>query len=105
MNGEEVHQSCGTTFQNKHYIFGGNSKKKQILELKDCVLINVGLLEFDHHRGACGSNEEVLVLCFNFKTSDYKRCRQAESPTGPWIEVALSTYEHGETAIATSPGN
>ena len=93
------------TFQNKHYIFGGDTKMRQILQLEDCGLINVGQLNFDHRRGACGSNEGVMVLCFNFVTSDYKRCRQASSPNGPWSELAAPSHEHGLTAIALSPGD
>ena len=37
-NRKEVHESCGVTHENKHYIFGGNKNTRQILQLSDCSL-------------------------------------------------------------------
>ena len=102
-NGQEVSGSCGVTYHNTHFIYGGKVNKQQILQLKDCGLINVGLLEFNHHVGACASTNEAIILCFDNNTK--KRCRQASTLNGPWRDMTLSTYEHQQTSIATSPGN
>ena len=104
-NGAEVYASCGVTFQNKHYIFGGFANKRQIRQVSDCGLISMGTLDFDHYLGACGSTGGAVVLCFNYLyTSEHNRCRQASSPTGPWSEMVSSFQTHKQTAIATSPG-
>ena len=105
LSNQKVENSCGVTFQNKHFIFGGRkSNARQILQLDDCRLINIGSLAFDHD-GACGSTNGVMVLCFNnAENGDGKRCRQASSPTEQWSEVALSMYEHRHTSVATSKG-
>ena len=105
-NGKEVYESCGVTFWNKYFIFGGDKNKRQILKVEDCGLISFGKIEFDHFRGACGSTDDVVVLCFNYADSnDAKLCREASSPSGPWTRMSLSTFDHRSTSIATSPGN
>ena len=105
-DGQEVDRSCGVTYQNKHLIFGGNVNKRQILQVDECGLIKLGSLPFDHRLGACCSTEDVMILCFNYNDeNDLKKCRQASSPTGSWSELALSSFEHRDTAIAASPGN
>ena len=105
-NGQEVDRSCGVTYQNKHLIFGGKVNKRQILQVDECGLIKLGSLPFDLCIGACGSTEDFMVLCFNYdESTDHKICRQGSSPTGSWSELALSTYAHRDTAIATSPGD
>ena len=104
-NGKEVENSCAVTYENKNYIFGGQSgaNKRQVLELDNCELTEIGTLTFDHYHGACGSFNSVIVLCFDV-LSDLKQCRQSSSPLGPWTLMATSTYEHKMTSIATSPG-
>ena len=101
-DGKEVDESCGVTFQNKHFIFGGNLNKRQVLQVKYCGLTTIGSTPFDHFEGACGSTDALIILCFD--TFDAKRCRQATLPTGPWTQMALSTYDHRWTSIASSPG-
>ena len=103
MNGQEVYGSCGVTFKNNYYIFGGQYTSMRILQVSACYLINIGSLGFYSSLGASGSNEDVMVLCFG--SGDMKSCRKASSPNGTWTEMALSTYEHRFTAIAASPGN
>ena len=105
LNGQEVDKSCGVAFQNNQYLFGGNNNQKQILQIDDCRLVWIDSLKFDHRVGACASTDSVVVLCFNDKESDAKRCRQAPSPNGPWTELAPSTHDHRSTSIANSPGN
>ena len=99
LSGEQVFESCGVTYKNKHFLFGPH----KILQLKDCGLITLGTMEFDHVDGACGSTDGVIVLCFHVHT--IKRCQEAPSPTSPWSELELSNYGHKQTAIATSPGD
>ena len=102
-NGQEVVKSCGVTFQNKHYIFGGKTNRRQILRIDDCDLISIGSTPFDHYLGACDSTDKMIILCFDF--DDPKRCRQASSPTGSWTQMEFSTYDHAWTSIATAQGD
>ena len=103
--GYEFSQSCGVTFRNKHLIFGDTKNPRQVIQVENCGLISTGTIPFDHIHGACGSNDGVIVLCFNLDTNDYKRCQQAPSSSGPWTQIALSKFEHRDTSTATSPGN
>ena len=103
LNGQEVESSCGVTFQNILFIYGGQSNTRQILQVTDCSLSPIGTLPFDHDAGACESSNGIIVLCFD--TNDAKQCRQATTPLGEWSDMALSTYDHRFTQIATSPGN
>ena len=111
LDGQEVYMSCGVTFQNKQYIFGGDKNKRQVLQIDDCGLNKLGLIPFDHRSGACGSTSGVIVLCFHtdsdrdFSNGAYKSCRQSSSPSDSWTQMAPSTYAHRDTSIATSPGN
>ena len=105
-NAEEVDESCAVTHENKYYIFGGRVNTRQVLQLDNCRLTSIGSIDFTHDGGACGSANGVIILCFNTVNSmDYKRCRQAATPNGPWTEMALSTYDHKDTSIATSTGS
>ena len=97
-------KSCGVTFKNKHLIFGGDENKRQVLQVDNCGLTELGLIPFDHSFGACGSTDKVIVLCFDVNSKDAKECRQASSPSGPWTEMAQSSFGHRVTSIATSPG-
>ena len=107
-NGQDVYGSCGVTFHNKQYIFGGREKEtyRQVLQIEDCGLVNIGSIPFDLTTGACDSTASVMVLCFHYwEVNDLKRCRKASSPYGPWTLMALSTYAHQSAKIATSSGN
>ena len=101
-DGHELYRSCGVTFRNKGFIFGGEVNKRQILQLDDCGLVNIGSTPFDYDFGACCSTDEVILLCFD--VNYLKRCLQASVQTGPWIELAKSSYEHKQVSIATSLG-
>merc|ERR1711935_604254 len=102
-NGQEVYHSCGVTFRNKQLIFGGQTNRRQILEINDCGLKTIGSIPFDHDRGACSSTDDAIVLCFNSNDSnDYNRCRMASSPNGRWSQMLLSNYAHRYTSIASS---
>ena len=97
----EVYESCSMNFKNQHFVFGGDSERKQISQIIGCSLTRVGTLSFDHNRGACTNvaNNKVY-LCFG--SGDYKKCRFATSPTGQYTEVQESTHEHRHTKIASS---
>ena len=47
----EAYHSCGLTFQNEFYMFGGWSHKTQISKITKCRLERVGSLTFDLRRG------------------------------------------------------
>ena len=102
-NRKEVYESCGVTHENKQYIFGGNKNTRQILQLSDCGMTDIGTLEFDFKQGACGSTpNDMILLCFTKVT--VRQCQQASSPLGVWKRQRESTYEHRRTAIAPSEG-
>ena len=103
-SGQELSQSCGVTFRNKHLIFGGDKAPRQVVQVEDCGLVSIGTIPFNLIYGACGATEDAIVLCFNLDKNDYKRCRQASSSSGPWTQIALSTYDHRAISIATSTG-
>jgi len=98
----EVDRSCSLTWQNELYVFGGRSRKTQISKVKSCRLEPVGQLAFEHDYGSCVSvAADKVVLCFNYQSGDYKKCRMASSPTGAFSEMSLSIYSHKATRIAT----
>ena len=103
LNGQEVFESCGVTHENNHFIFGGEENRRQVLKLIDCSLSNIGSIPFDHRLGACDTSNGIIILCFDY--DDNKQCRQATTPLGEWNDMALSTYYHRLTQIATSTGN
>ena len=101
-NDQEVEQSCGVTYENNFFIYGGDLNTRQVLQVIDCGLSSIGTLLFDHYFGACDSANGLILLCFD--ENDTKQCRQATTPLGPWSEMTPSTYDHRWTQIATSPG-
>ena len=103
LNNKEVESSCGVTHENNFFIYGGEENKRQVLQLNDCSLSNIGSIPFNHELGACDSSNGLIILCFEWY--DTKQCRQATQPLGEWSDMALLTYEHRATQIATSPGN
>ena len=99
LNNKEVRDSCGVTHENNFFIYGGQSNKRQVLQLTDCSLSNIGSIPFNHYRGA----NRLIILSFDH--DEDKQCRKATTPLGEWSDMALSTYDHHATQIATSPGN
>ena len=106
----QVYASCSLTWKNELYVFGGNEKKNQIAMIKPLGanwrrLELIGQLKFNHSFGDCVNvaNNRV-ILCFNDFSSDWKRCRQATSPTGEFSKMTLSQYDHRKTRIATDNG-
>ena len=81
------------THENNFYIYGGEGagNRRQVLQVDNCGLTLIGSLSFDHDKGACGSSNGVIVLCFD--VSDTKQCRKSTSPLGEWSEMTSSTYD------------
>ena len=99
----EVFRSCSVVWQNENYIFGGNSKRRQIAKIDGCRLRHIGELAFDHTNGGCANvNNQKILLCFNWDSSDGDKCRSLTSPTGSYQDVQRSNYKHRYTKIAAS---
>ena len=107
-NGHEVYASCGVTHENNYFIYGDDDLMRQVLKLDNCGLTKLEPLPFNHHRGACGSSNGTIFLFFSSETwgpTDYKQCRRATSPLGPWTFMEPSNYDHRYTALAASQGD
>ena len=99
----EVYKSCSLTWRGEHFVFGGNDKRNQIAKIVGCELKSVGELPFGHYMGGCASMADNRVyLCFNWDSSDYKKCRVANSPLGQFEETTQSYERHSLTRIAAS---
>ena len=101
----EVRYSCGLTWRNQNYVFGGSNQvtETQISQIIDCQLKKIGQLAFYHYYGACANvADNGIYLCFNNDSKDRKKCRVANSPTGRYEETAESIYAHSTIRIAAS---
>ena len=73
--------SCGVTYENEFWIFGGADESKRqvrtkIMEenkteikfsrIEGCELKSVGELSFDFYHGACNSFSFGVLLCFDY---------------------------------------
>ena len=110
--------SCSVSWKNQFHIFGGaisENKARQISRLEGKKLVNIGSLSFDHQFGACSTIGDTIYLCFNSMekwsfsksmemraTNEFKRCRRATSPTGAYVEIVLSNYDHMQTETSAS---
>ena len=113
-NGQQFSGSCGATYQNNFYIFGGDLNANQILRVENCQLKSIGTLPFDFINGACGTDGPSIILCFS--ANEYQLCRQLLSgtqtldqdpgsilsSTSAWSNLQLSNYGHGWTKIGVS---
>ena len=100
-SGSQIHFSCSVQWRNDFYIYGGNSKVRQISKVDKCQLKPVGSLEFDHYLGSCSNmNNQQIYLCFDYY--DNKRCRSTYNPLGNFTEISLSTFEHRYIRTAAS---
>lgn len=104
MYGQEtvVHYSCGLSFQNEFYIFGGINEH-QISKVASCRLDIVGQLSFRFVHGGCTSGTDNLVyLCFGEAESTSKRCHFARSPEDEFQRISDSNFSHRLSRIASS---
>jgi len=92
------------TYQNQHYIFGGESNKKQILQITGCSLTNIGTLAFNFRHGACANvDDNSVYLCFSIAGgNEYRLCRFSTSPTGTFEKTDLSYEQHYMTRIGSN---
>ena len=103
---DEVFRSCTLTWRGEHFIFGGESRKKQISKIVDCGLEKLGELQFYHASVACTNvADNFIYLCFNGSVGDWKRCRKSTGPLAKFAEIDLSLYPHKSTYIASSTSN
>ena len=103
-DGVEVYGSCSLTWRGEHFVFGGWNKRNQIAKIIGCELKSVGELPFSHYNGGCAKMaDNRLYLCFNSNdSSDYQKCRVANSPLSQFEETTRSYETHTETRIAAS---
>ena len=102
----EVYQSCGLTWKNQFYIFGGYwHKKTQISTITNCELRNIGRLPFDFAYGACTNvADKKFYLCFHDDRNTAQQCHEATSPLGKFEAISKSRRDHRKTRIASSQG-
>ena len=100
----EVYSACSLTFQNEHYVFGGQRpKQRQISKVTSCALKCIGTLAFNHfYADGVSVADQLIYLCFDY--DDSMQCRVGSSPTGPFDKISESLYHHGMTRIATNDG-
>ena len=113
--GVQVTRSCGLTWRNEHYIFGGGIHENddpmdpsdvkwrtQISKIVNCQLKKIAELPFDHDEAGCTNvSDRIIYLCFNIE-GNYKKCRMADSPTGKFQEIKESTHPHRAIRLASS---
>ena len=100
----EAYYSCGVTFENHFFIYGGYKLKTQISRVEGCALKRVGSLPFDHDTGACAIGNGEVYLCFSWDYRDVKKCRKSSNPERNFKEITQSNHEHRWTRIASSEG-
>ena len=101
----EAEYSCGVSFKNRMYIYGGGYDKKQISKIVDCSVTRVGSLAFDHYRAGCATGGDEVYLCFNYADSnDYQKCRKSANPEKDFQETSMSNHPHCRTRTAASKG-
>ena len=98
----DVYNSCSLVFNNKMFVFGGWSVKRQISQVSSCGLVRIGSLDFDFYNGACTIFHSQILLCFDWSQNEGHVCRLAKSPTGLFSKVRSSYYHHYSTKIASN---
>ena len=95
------YQSCSVTYRNRFYVFGGWNDKRQISEVMERKMRNIGSLDFDYYDGGCSNvDDREIYLCFYDR--GFKKCRSGVDPRGKFTVITYSRYEHGRTRIAAS---
>ena len=101
----EIFYSCSLLFNDKMYVLGGETKRRQISRVTDCGLRRIGNLDFDFNQGACSlMQSSTLILCFAWSTKEGKVCRVADSPTASFKKIRESNYHHYAIKIASNGG-
>ena len=72
----DVELSCSLVWKDRMFIFGGSSRRRQILEIDNCILKPVGTLQFEFRDGACTVDAySSIYLCFS-SGDDGRLCRK-----------------------------
>ena len=100
-NNVEVRHSCAVTFKGRFIVYGGYTLKRQIAEVTNKSLKNVGNLPFDFVLGGCTSTTNEILLCFHHD-GDLKTCYQTTNPTGQFNEITKSSHVHRRIKFASS---
>ena len=106
-DGIEIDLSCGVTFENQFFVYGGKEKNRQIARVEDCSLKKIGELPqyFGMAGGGCTVAKGHVYLCFGGK-SNVRACVKTTNPsdtsTSSFISIASSHYTHGLTRVAAS---
>ena len=98
----DITGSCSVTWQNKLFVYGGFTQKRQISVLDGYRLSLVGYLDFEFYKGACTQmNDQFIFLCFSWPDSN-SRCRRYTDPLGAPLMVVNSKIGHSEIQISAS---
>ena len=74
--------------------------KYQISSVTNCGLKRIGTLPFSMYRGTCFTNNEHIVLCFDY--DDDKQCYRSTKPLGNFVKNAKSSYGHSWQRMTSS---
>ena len=98
----EVRYSCAVTYQDKFFVYGGNSEfVRQILIAANKSLAKVGTLPFDFTMGGCSSTSSKIILCFHID-GDKKTCYISANPKANFKETDKSIHRHRLTKFASA---
>ena len=62
-------------------------------------------MAFDSYFGACTNvDDQQIYLCFNYDSSDSKKCRTGFSPVGEFEQTTDSLFTHDNIRLASSKG-
>ena len=100
-DGVGVSRSCGVTYQNQFFVYGGKTETRQIAKVIQKSLKNVGTLPFDFFNGGCSSTSNRIILCFCYY-GDYRSCYQSMNPTTHFVGTRKSNYGHKSIKVASS---
>ena len=101
-----MYGSCGFLGDDqKFYILGGFTQRRQISVVDGCTVSRVGTLPFNLQFGSCakiGSN--TYVACFDSSSprSLAKSCYKTNDPLGEWETLPASQYQHRGIQIAAT---
>ena len=107
-----VYHSCGLTWQNEHYVFGGTNdggvkqrNKVARIDTRTCRLEIIKELNFPMTFVACATMGTEIYLCFGRgNPSESKTCHKSLSPLGEYTELAPTEFYHRMIRIAASHG-
>ena len=97
----EVYYSCAVTYRGRFYVYGGKTYKRQIAQVTDKALTNVGSLPFDFLAGGCSSTTNKILLCFH-AWGDKRTCYKTTNPLSQFEATRKSIHEHREIKFASS---